>query len=448
MHQTLFRIPNQLFGLPVFGFGLLLAVWAVLGIGTFVWVGRRQGFRHPDTLNYIPLLAILGLAIWYIPPMIKDDLGIPIRGYGVLLLTAIVAGAGLSVWRARQRGLDADHVLSIVLWGVVPGIVGARAFYVIEYWDRFHRDTLGQTLGAIVNITEGGIVVYGSLIGALLGFGYYAWKQKMRLLAVLDLLTPGMLLGLSIGRIGCLLNGCCYGGLCEHPWAVHFPAGTPPYAHQVEHHQIPYPEREALVQGETYLNGLKLPTNPLAPPVIVDVEPGSPAEAAGMQPGQTIARINKRAPVEMVRKNGKEVAIPRAGIAQELLWQTYGQGSEIVVVTDDGFVAGWPLTGPPPATLGVHPTQLYSAIDALVICLFLLAWDPFRRRDGELLALFLTIYPITRFLMEMIRTDEPKWQVGPLALTIGQIVSLCLFALAAGLWTYLVTRPRGVANHL
>ena len=73
----------------------------------------------------------------------------------------------------------------------------------------------------------------------------------------------------------------------------------------------------------------------------------------------------------------------------------------------------------------------------------LLAFAPFRRRDGELLALLLTIYPIARFLLEMIRTDEPG--ILGTGLSIAQNMSLVLLLLAAGLWCYILRRPRGLA---
>ena len=84
----------------------------------------------------------------------------------------------------------------------------------------------------------------------------------------------------------------------------------------------------------------------------------------------------------------------------------------------------------------VHPTQLYSTIDALILCLLLLCYDRFRRRDGVLTALMLTIYPITRFLIERIRTDEAAiWGTG---LHISQNISLGILAVAICLWIHVL----------
>jgi phosphatidylglycerol:prolipoprotein diacylglycerol transferase len=93
--------------------------------------------------------------------------------------------------------------------------------------------------------------------------------------------------------------------------------------------------------------------------------------------------------------------------------------------------------------LPVHPAQVYSAIDAGLLAWFLWAYYPFRRRDGEVIALLLTIHPISRFMLEIIRTDEPAvWGTG---LSISQNISILIFVVAVGLWIYLLREPRRVA---
>jgi phosphatidylglycerol---prolipoprotein diacylglyceryl transferase len=102
-----------------------------------------------------------------------------------------------------------------------------------------------------------------------------------------------------------------------------------------------------------------------------------------------------------------------------------------------------PAVAPPARSLPVHPTQLYSAVDGALLGWFLWAYFPFRRRDGELIALLLTIHPVTRFLLEIIRTDEPA--VFGTGMSISQNISILLLACGAGLWWYLLRQPRGVA---
>ena len=85
--------------------------------------------------------------------------------------------------------------------------------------------------------------------------------------------------------------------------------------------------------------------------------------------------------------------------------------------------------------------QLYSATDAFLLCIFLIAYYPFRRRDGEVAALTLTLHPLSRFLLEIIRTDEgPVFGTG---LSISQNISVAIFAGAIVLWIYLARQPRG-----
>lgn len=418
MLDTLFYVPEQIGGVPVFGAGLLLALWAVGSVALIVWLARRQGF-NADTWSQVALVVLIGFLIWRILPAICEaGRGLPIRGYGATVLVGIVAGVGLTVWRGRRLGIDPDLILTLGLWGFVPGIIGARLFYVIEYWPEFQRATLGQTLLEIVNLTKGGLVVYGAFLAGLLGFFVFLRREKLPVGAMLDLVVPGMLLGLALGRVGCFMHGCCFGGVCDLPWAVRFPADSPPYLRQVQ-------------RGEIFVYGLKVLGQPKDPPLIAQVEPGSAAEQRGLKAGQTIRSINGH---QVATVEDAQWALTHAGEA----------ATEIEVVARGGPApARWTIAGPAPRSLPTHPTQLYSAIDALVLCLFLLAYDPLRRRDGELLALLLTIYPISRFLMEMLRTDEPG--VLGTSLSIGQIMSVLLLVVAAGLWIYLLRRPPGKA---
>lgn len=420
MLQTLFHIPETLGGYSVFGAGLVLIVWAVGSVAMLAWLAWRQGFNS-DTLSYIPLLLVVGAVIWKVLPAISEPgLGLPIRGYGVMMMLGVVSGIALAIRRGRQLGLDPDIVFSLALWGFVPGLLGARLFYIVEYWPEFQRPTLGATLAAIANLTQGGLVVYGALIGGMAGFAAYVYRRRLPLLATMDLAVPAMLVGLALGRVGCFLNGCCFGAACELPWAVEFPPSSPPHFTQLQ-------------RGQAFLHGLRVPGNASQPPVIAEVLPGSKAERQGLASGEQIAAINGH-------------AVPSAEAARRYLLEAESHGDHLLLETADGKSFSWPIVGEVPRARPIHPTQLYSAIEAALLCLFLLAYDPFRRRDGELLALLLTLHPINRFFLEFIRTDEPG-QLGT-ALSIGQYVSLLLLACAAALWIYIFRQPRGKAYPL
>lgn len=437
MRQTLFYIPDQIAGMPLFGAGVLLIVWAIVSAVVLVQLLRRQGF-NADTRGYALLLGILGAAIWLLlPRLCEPGSGLPIRGYGTMLLVAVVVAAALAVWRGRQLGIDADTIFGITFWLFVPGIIGARVFYVIEYWPWFYVAPAGPSLGdmlaaagatlqKLLNVAQGGLVVYGSLIGGLVGILAFSRVYKLPVLATLDLMAPSLVLGAAIGRLGCFLNGCCFGGACDLPWAVEFPPGSPPYEYQVEHAQLALPPLDEVRQGKLFVQGLKVLGPLTSPPVISEVEPGSAAQRAGLKAGEAIVAIN-------------QFQVANVDEAQRALLLAYRGGPLIGLTAKGHATVRWRLSGPPAHTHPIHPTQLYSAIDSLVLCLLLLAYDPFRRRDGELIALMLTMYPITRFLMEMIRTDEPG-QFGT-SLTISQWVSLTILACMIPLWFAILRRP-------
>ena len=166
--------PPKLAGYPVFGFGLLLAVWAVASVGLLAWLAWRQGF-NADTWGYVPILLLIGAIIRWVLPAVCEPQGLPIRGYGVMIMLAVIAATSLAAWRAKRVGLDPDLMFSLVFWMLVPGIIGARAFYVIEYWPEYwpaYTDPgggLGALLGDIVNMAKGGLVVYGAFFGGVAG---------------------------------------------------------------------------------------------------------------------------------------------------------------------------------------------------------------------------------------------------------------------------------------
>jgi phosphatidylglycerol:prolipoprotein diacylglycerol transferase len=116
-------------------------------------------------------------------------------------------------------------------------------------------------------------------------------------------------------------------------------------------------------------------------------------------------------------------------------------GTSLTLMLDDSRVVRLQLGSSPSESLPVHPTQLYSSVNAFLLFTLLMAYYPFRRRDGEVIALLLTLYPITRFLLEWIRCDEPP-QFGT-TLTISQNVSVLMLVLVIGLWIYVFWQPKG-----
>ncbi len=141
-----------------------------------------------------------------------------------MIALAFVFGLWTATLRARRVNVSGETIADVALWIMVGTIIGARAVYVTTYW---HDEFAGQPLSEIFAVWRGGLVYYGGLIGATLaGIIYLHWK-KLPLWKIADVLAPSIALGSVFGRIGCLLNGCCYGRACSLPWAISFPPGNP-----------------------------------------------------------------------------------------------------------------------------------------------------------------------------------------------------------------------------
>ena len=254
--------------------------------------------------------------------------GVKVFGYGLMLFLAFLSSMHLAARVAKREKLDPDVIYDMALTVFVGGLVGARLFYVIQYWGvRVHG-----VLDAF-RVWEGGIVLYGSIIGGAIAFFLFRLARPFPLRPYLDVIAPALALGVAIGRVGCFLNGCCFGDVCNLPWAIAFPEPSPPWQSHLAAHLI-------------------------------------------------------------------------------------------------GSNTHW--------SLPVHPTQLYSVADGLILCLLLLAYFPVRRRDGEVMALLMVSYPLTRMLIEYLRSDE---RVFFARMTISQNISVALFAGGLAFWLYLSRLP-------
>jgi phosphatidylglycerol:prolipoprotein diacylglycerol transferase len=132
----------------------------------------------------------------------------------------------LGLWTASRRGLRdgiaPEKVLDIGPWLIIGTIVGARTLHVVTYWQ---EEFANQPFWEVFMVHHGGLVFYGGLIGASLACILYVRLKKIPLWKMADILAPSIALGYVFGRIGCLLNGCCYGKICDLPWAITYPAG-------------------------------------------------------------------------------------------------------------------------------------------------------------------------------------------------------------------------------
>jgi phosphatidylglycerol:prolipoprotein diacylglycerol transferase len=146
---------------------------------------------------------------------------LPVRWYGVMMATAFLAGLWTATLRARRVNVSSETVSDITLWVMLGGILGARFFYVTTYWK---QEFAAEPFSEVFMVQHGGLVYYGGLIGSTIAAMIYIRWKKLPLWKLADIFAPSIALGSVFGRIGCLLNGCCYGRACELPWAIHFPA--------------------------------------------------------------------------------------------------------------------------------------------------------------------------------------------------------------------------------
>jgi len=153
----------------------------------------------------------------------------PVYSYGVLLALAYLAGLQLAVVRARRAGLDSARIMDLGIYLIIAALVGAKLMLIVVDFSYF-RDHPKELL----SLARVGGVFYGGLIFALLAGLWLVRRYKLPVWSAADMYAPGVALGHIIGRLGCLLAGCCYGRATDLPWGITFTspvaaasAGTP-----------------------------------------------------------------------------------------------------------------------------------------------------------------------------------------------------------------------------
>lgn len=139
---------------------------------------------------------------------------------------------GFGIWiaskRAPKRGVTGQAIMDIAVASLLFGLAGGRIAYVITHWDEFE----GRLLDIISPIQSDGTIGIAGLVllgGVVVGFGGAYWMAKRRgasFMNVTDIMVPSLALGIAFGRIGCYMNGCCFGNVCDVPWGVVFPESS------------------------------------------------------------------------------------------------------------------------------------------------------------------------------------------------------------------------------
>jgi len=161
-------------------------------------------------------------------PVLFDFGAFTIYSYGVLLAAAYLVGLQFALMRARARGLDSQRVMDLGIWIIISALVGAKLLLLIIDF----RQLTGSPRD-LLSLARSGGVFYGGLIAAVTVALLYLRRHKLPLWTTTDVFAPGIALGHVVGRLGCLLAGCCFGRETSVPWAItfHNPAalaqGTP-----------------------------------------------------------------------------------------------------------------------------------------------------------------------------------------------------------------------------
>jgi len=217
--------------LPAPSLFIILIVLACLALaigGWLAWLRRYGRLTSDHTYTGVTLLVMCAIVLF----VLRRIGEVHINAYGTMLMLGFIAGTYSGARLGRRRGISAERILDLGLIILVGAIIGARALYVLI--------TPGETLLNIPRIMHeglGGLSFHGGLIGGFLAGGIYIWLTGLNYWRVVDTLAPSVAIGYAITRIGCFLNGCCFGKAApDLPWAMKFPHSPELYPHTIAVH--------------------------------------------------------------------------------------------------------------------------------------------------------------------------------------------------------------------
>lgn len=157
-------------------------------------------------------------------PILIKPFGFAIYTYSAVLLLAFILGTGLAIWIAKQRGpTDPEYIQEVTLYGILWGLLGGRLGWIL--WD---IETYWADPAQVFNLRAGGLTILGGIVLPIVMLFVSFRRKGYEARSVLDIYAAPLLLGMAIGRIGCLLGGCCQGQVCspDFPLGITYPAGT------------------------------------------------------------------------------------------------------------------------------------------------------------------------------------------------------------------------------
>ena len=207
----MFQIICKIGPLNISTYGAIVAIIAAAASVILVIMACLGGMKRRAIS--VVLFGTLTLSIVAMIPLITT---VTIYSYGLMLAIAVIVSTLLLARDAHRSNISTDIIFDLVFWAVIGGIVGARAFYIALNYPFFMENP-----SEIIMVQNGGLAWQGGLILGLIVIMLFIKSKKIPFLPMLDFLVPYLALGQSIGRIGCFLNGCCYGR--ELAKGIYFP---------------------------------------------------------------------------------------------------------------------------------------------------------------------------------------------------------------------------------
>jgi phosphatidylglycerol:prolipoprotein diacylglycerol transferase len=300
-------------------------------------------------------------------PMVGSE--IVIHGFGLMLVIGFLCAMWLARFMARRSRIDPELFSNAALIALFTGVLGARLSHVLENYSYFARNP-----GEIFDIGSGGLTYYGGFLLAFPILVIYARRKQIPIRIGMDIVAPCLMIGLAFGRIGCFLNGCCYGAECQLPWAVQFPYGSYAYQDQYE-------------RGEL-----------------------------------------KSVPDPLVDDNGKLLTNEQLRRNYTLAYSPSGDPVQVPLPPETKRLAAEQHSRP------VHPAQLYSAFTAFLLAAVLYCFYTVPHTPGHVFATMLILEGIARYCLELVRVEPP---VDPKlfgSMSLSMVLGIAISALGVILW--------------
>ena len=343
-----------------------------------------------------------------------------VKSYGFMMMIAFLGGIWLSCRRATKVRADPDVVLNMGFIALIAGVVGARAFFVIHYWESRFANQPNPWL-AVFDIRAGGLEFWGGPLLVIPSLIAYLALTKRSIRWYLDITGPSLMFGMAMARIGCFLNGCCWGSICvnEHdpahqekgvPWAVQYPYGSPAMLQQYEFGQLELP-KELLWY---------LPTGQ-AMPLPHDLVEATREELDGPQRDLRLAREEleqgQRIGVEASRLEALKAKIKelekRAKLNDQRYRILYRAAAEANLTPSQLRDLSRHYWSKPS-----HPAQLYASITGLILYWVLDTLFYYRKRHGVVLGWMLIFVINKQTFGWTLGFDVPWLQMAGLALLV------------------------------